>query len=118
MIRIAAFAVTSALLACVAVPVVAATRADSSKPTYGTCQALAMNRGITINERLSSEHGPSPYQQFMVACLAGKAGGTPAQNSDRWAGCVRRRIGPESNEYRSSDAWWQTMVACLASGAR
>ena len=85
LMRIATFAVTGALMACVAVPMAAATRADSRTPTYDTCEALAMNRGLTINERLSSEQGPSAHQQFMVACLAGKVEGTPVQIPERWA---------------------------------
>jgi len=36
------------------------------------CDALAFQRGIDINERRSSETGPSPWKQFMDSCLAGK----------------------------------------------
>ena len=115
--RIAKFAITSALIACLAVPVTAATRVDSRKPTYEGCQALAMNRGVSKSERSSSEQGPSAYEQFMAACLAGKVDGTREQVSERWTNCVRRRVG-NAAEYRSSDAWLQIMVGCVAAGAR
>jgi Ca2+-binding EF-hand superfamily protein len=36
------------------------------------CDALALQRGIGVNERRSSETGPSPWKQFMDSCLAGR----------------------------------------------
>jgi hypothetical protein len=116
--RTAKLAVTCVLIACVAVLVTAATRAAPRKPTYDNCQALAMSRGIATGERLSSEHGPSAYEQFMTACLAGKVEGTRAQVAESWANCVKRRMGVEASEARSSDAWQKVMIGCLAAGAR
>jgi hypothetical protein len=127
--RITTLAVTSAFMACVAVPAVAATKAGAWTPTYNTCEALAMNRGITINERRSSEAGPSPYRQFMVSCLAGKVEGKPVvtarlapapQIPGKWDSCeeLAMRRGIEVNERRGSEAgpspWRQFMVSCLA----
>ena len=39
--------------------------------TWVRCDALALQRGIDVNERRSSETGPSPWKQFMNSCLAG-----------------------------------------------
>ena len=75
--RMTILAITGALVACAAAPASAATNAGSWTPTYNTCEALAMNRGITVSERRSSEIGQSAYRQFMVSCLAGKVEGKP-----------------------------------------
>src|SRR5260370_8408627 len=75
--RITTLAITGALIVCVAVPAVAAAKKASWTPTFATCEALAMNRGVDITERRSTEGGQSPYRQFMVACLAGKVEGKP-----------------------------------------
>ncbi len=69
--RITTSAIAGALIVGVAVPAVAATKKASWTPTFATCEALAMNRGVDITERRSTEGGQSPYRQFMVACLAG-----------------------------------------------
>jgi len=127
--RTTTLAITGALIACVAVPAVAATKAGSWTPTWNTCEALAMNRGIMVTERRSSDTGPSPFRQFMVSCLAGKVEGKPvvtarlapaAQIPGKWDACdtlVDQRGVPQ-NDRRSSDAgpssYRQFMVACLA----
>ena len=36
------------------------------------CDALAAQRGIAVNERRSTDTGPSAFRQFMTSCLAGK----------------------------------------------
>jgi len=36
------------------------------------CDTLATQRGVEVNERRSTDTGPSPWRQFMTACLAGK----------------------------------------------
>jgi hypothetical protein len=127
--RIALLAITGALATCVAMPATAAVKAGAWTPTYNTCEALAMNRGITINERRASEAGPSAYRQFMVSCLAGKVEGKPAvapriaaatQIPGKWDSCetlaLQRGVLP--NERRSSEggpsSYRQFMVACLA----
>jgi len=127
--RITTLAIAGALAACVAVPAVAATKGGSWKPTWNTCEALAMNRGIDINERRASEEGPSPFRQFMVACLAGKVEGKPVvtarvapapQIPGKWQSCEELAMtrGIEVTERRASEtgpsAWRQFMVACLA----
>jgi hypothetical protein len=127
--RVTALAITSALAACVALPVAAATKAGSWTPTYSTCEALAMNRGITITERRESEGGASPYRQFMVACLAGKVEGKPVvaprvaaatQIPGKWASCeeLATRRGIEVTERRATEGgpspWRQFMAACVS----
>lgn len=127
--RMTTLAITGGLMACVAVPAVAATKAGSWTPTYNTCEALAMNRGIAVNERRASETGPSAYRQFMVSCLAGKVEGKPivtariapaAQIPGKWDSCdaLAFQRGVPEGDRRSSDAgpssWRQFMVACLA----
>jgi hypothetical protein len=106
------FALTCALMACVSVPVEAAPITDSIKPRYDTCKALAAKWGITTNDRRSAEEG-SEYERFMITCLAGKVAETSAQKSERWANCIRRRIGIEGYEYGSSDEWLRVIVSCL-----
>lgn len=127
--RMTTVAITGVVMACVAVPAVAATKAGSWTPTYNTCEALAMNRGITITERRASETGPSAYRQFMVACLAGKVEGKPVvtarlapatQIPGKWSSCEELAMsrGVDVNERRGSDtgpsAWRQFMSACLS----
>jgi hypothetical protein len=122
-------AITGALVTCVALPAAAATKPEAWTPTYNACEALAMNRGITVNERRSSDTGPSAYRQFMVACLAGKVEGKPvvtarvapaAQIPGKWDSCdaLAMSRGVEVNERRGSEGgpspYRQFMVACLA----
>jgi hypothetical protein len=104
---IISFAITCALVACVSVPA----GATATKPTRNACKAIAMRWGM--NDRRSAEQGSSEYERFMIACRAGKIEGSSDQKSERWAYCVRRRIGIEANEYRSSDEWLRLMVSCL-----
>jgi len=127
--RMTTVAIATALAACVAVPAVAAPKAGAWTPTWNACEALAMNRGIEVNERRESDTGPSPWRQFMVACLAGKVEGKPVvtarlapapQIPGRWLSCeeLAMRRGVEVNERRESDTgpspWRQFMSACLA----
>lgn len=39
---------------------------------WQSCETLAMQRGINEEERRSSDTGPSPFGQFMRACMEGK----------------------------------------------
>ena len=127
--RMTTLAITGALVACVAMPATAATKAGTWKPTYTVCEDLAMNRGITINERRASEAGPSAYRQFMVACLAGKVEGKPVvtakvapapQIPGLWDKCDELALsrGIVVNDRRGSEggpsAWRQFMVACMS----
>jgi hypothetical protein len=127
--RMTTLAITCALMACVAVPAAAAAKKGSWTPTWNTCEELAMNRGVEVTERRSSEQGPSPYRQFMVACLAGKVEGQPVvaariapapQIPGRWASCEELSVqrGIEVNDRRSSEQgpspWRQFMSSCLA----
>jgi hypothetical protein len=127
--RMTTLAITGALVACVAVPAVAATKAGSWTPTYAACEDLAMNRGIMVTERRSSDTGPSPYRQFMVSCLSGKVEGKPVvapriaaatQIPGKWDACdaLADQRGIPQNDRRSSEAgpssYRQFMVACLA----
>jgi hypothetical protein len=43
-----------------------------SSSNWVRCDALALQRGIDVNERRSSESGPSAWKQFMDSCLAGR----------------------------------------------
>jgi hypothetical protein len=47
-----------------------------TSPNWASCEALALRRGIAVNEReghLPGDlAGPSPWKQFMDSCLAGK----------------------------------------------
>jgi len=36
------------------------------------CDALATQRGVAVNERRSTDTGPSAFRQFMNSCLAGR----------------------------------------------
>jgi len=127
--RMITLAVTTALAACVAAPAVAATKSGAWTPTYNACEALAMNRGVTITERRASETGPSPYRQFMVSCLAGKVEGKPVvtariapahQIPGKWDACdaLAFQRGVPEGDRRSSEtgpsSWRQFMSACLA----
>ena len=127
--RMTTLAITGALMICTAMPAAAATRPGAWTPTYNTCEALAMNRGITINERRSSDTGPSAYRQFMVSCLAGKVEGKPVvtariapapQIPGKWDSCdaLASQRGIPENDRRGSEggpsSYRQFMVACLA----
>jgi hypothetical protein len=108
---ISTLALTCALLACVSVPA-GARVTDSMKPTYNKCRALAVKWGIIANDGRSLEQRLSEYQRFMITCLASKVEGTSAQKPERWASCIRHRIG-EGYVYRSSDEWLRLIVSCL-----
>jgi hypothetical protein len=54
----------------VAAPRIAAATQIPGK--WAACEELAMQRGIDVTERRSTESGPSPWRQFMAACLSGK----------------------------------------------
>jgi hypothetical protein len=127
--RITTFAITGALIVGVAVPAVAAAKKASWTPTFATCEALAMNRGVDINERRSTDTGPSPYRQFMVACLSGKVEGRPvvtahvapaAQIPGKWDSCEQLALqrGDSVSERRSAESgpspFRQFMKSCLA----
>ena len=127
--RITTLAVSAALIVCVAIPSVAATKRASWTPTFATCEALAMNRGITINERRSTDTGPSAFRQFMVACLAGQVEGRPAVAArvapaaripGKWDTCEQLALqrGDSVNERRSTEGgpspYRQFMKSCLA----
>jgi Ca2+-binding EF-hand superfamily protein len=36
------------------------------------CNTLAFHRGVNVNDRRSTETGPSDWRQFMTSCLAGR----------------------------------------------
>jgi predicted secreted protein len=42
---------------------------------WESCDKLAMERGNVEGDRLSSDKGPSPYGQFMRACMRGQVPG-------------------------------------------
>jgi len=112
--RVTTFVITGALIVGVAIPAMAAAKKASWTPTYATCEALAMNRGVDINERRSADTGPSAYRQFMVACLAGKVEGKPivaariapaAQIPGKWETCEHLALqrGDSVTERRSTE---------------
>jgi hypothetical protein len=124
--------VTGALIACVAVPAVAASKGESWKPTYSACEALAVERGVEVNDRRTGI-GPSPFRQFMVDCLAGKVEGKPvvtarvapsAQIPGRWDSCEQLALkrGIEVNERGRGEGgpspWRQFMGSCMAGKVR
>lgn len=130
--RMTTFAVTGALIACAAVPAAAAPKGTSWRPTYSACEALAVERGVEINDRGSAQ-GPSPYRQFMVACLAGKVEGKPVvtarvapavQIPGRWDSCeqLATKRGIDVNERGRTEggpsAWRQFMSSCMAGKVR
>ena len=127
--RMTKLAITGALMVCVAIPAMAAAKTETWTPTWNTCEALAMNRGVAIQERRSSEQGPSPFRQFMVSCLGGRVEGKtvvterlalPPQIPGKWDSCdaLAFQRGVPEGDRRSSEAgpssWRQFMVACLA----
>jgi hypothetical protein len=127
--RITTFAIAGALIVGVGVPAVAAAKKASWTPTFATCEALAMNRGVDITERRSTEGGQSPYRQFMVACLAGKVEGKPiatariapaTQIPGKWDSCEQLALqrGDSVNERRSAESgpspFQQFMKSCFA----
>ena len=137
--RISMLVVASALAACATVPAFAAKAKTTAKPTYMQCEELAMSRGVNVEERRSSDAGPSPYRQFMVACLAGEVPfnapppatpvsipGTPAgqQTASRWDRCaaLAEKRGDIVQERHESDAgpspWGQFMRSCMAGKIR
>jgi hypothetical protein len=124
--------VTGALVACAAVPAMAASKGESWRPTYRACEALAAERGVQVNDRRTGE-GPSPYRQFMVACLAGNVEGKPVvaarvapaeQIPGKWDSCeqlaLKRGIDVNERGRREGGAspWRQFMVSCLAGKTR
>jgi hypothetical protein len=54
-------------------PIVAARIAPAAQipGKWDSCEQLALQRDDSVNERRSSESGPSPFRQFMKSCLAG-----------------------------------------------
>jgi hypothetical protein len=130
--RMSTLVMTGALIACVAAPAAAAPKGTSWKPTYAACEALAVERGVEINDR-STGVGPSPYRQFMVACLAGKVEGkaevaarvAPAHViPGRWDSCEQLAVkrGIDVNERGRGEAgrspWGQFMNSCMAGKVR
>jgi hypothetical protein len=131
--RMTTLAITGALIACAAAPAAAAPKGSSWKPSYNACEALAVERGIEINDR-GREGGQSPFRQFMVACLAGKVEGKPvvaarvapaAVIPGRWDSCEQLALkrGVDVNERGSGGVggpspWRQFMVACMAGKVR
>jgi hypothetical protein len=128
--RMITLAITGTLMACVAVPAMAATKKtkDSWTPTWSTCDTLAMERGIPEGDRKSSEAGRSSYRQFMVSCLAGKVEGKPivtaqiapaARIPAKWNSCDELAMsrGIPEGDRRSSEAgpssYGQFMRACM-----
>jgi hypothetical protein len=60
---------------CLADPppgVVATSSPQQISRNWDQCEALAMQRGVLVNERRGSEAGRSPWKQFMDSCLAGQ----------------------------------------------
>jgi len=91
-----------------------------------------MQRGVVEGERRSSETGPSPWRQFMVACLAGKIADAPVvavsqprlpvppqRVTSKWQSCetLAMQRGVSETERRSSESgpssFGQFMRACL-----
>jgi hypothetical protein len=129
--RITTFAMAGALIACMAAPAVAAPKGTSWRPTYSACEALALERGVQINDRGTGE-GASPYRQFMVACLAGKVEGKPvvaarvapaAAIPGRWDRCeqLAAKRGVEINDRATGEGpspYRQFMNSCMAGKIR
>jgi hypothetical protein len=127
--RMTTLAITGALIACVVAPAAAAPKGASWKPTYAACEALAVERGVEISDRGRTDQGPTPYRQFMVACLAGKVEGKPvvaariapaAQIPGKWDSCEQLALkrGVVITERGRTDEgpspYRQFMVSCLA----
>jgi hypothetical protein len=125
-------AMTGALIAGMAAPAAAAPKGASWKPTYAACEALAIERGVEINDRGTGQ-GPSPYRQFMVACLAGKIEGKPEVAArvapahlipGKWDTCEQLAVkrGIDVNERGRAEAgrspWGQFMNTCMAGKTR
>jgi hypothetical protein len=127
--RKSAILVSGAALACIAAPALAQSTAN-----YAACENLAVQRGISMQERRASEAGASPFRQFMISCLAGEVSGTtgaavavpatppttPAGQriATQWDKCdaLAMQRGVAENERRAAEtqsAWRQFMVACL-----
>jgi len=137
--RISMLAVAGALAVCVTAPALAAKAKGPARMTYMQCEELAMSRGVIPSERHASEAGPSPYRQFMVACLAGDvtvaaptsttpvaipANARGQQVASRWDRCaaLAEARGDIVQERRASDAgpspWGQFMRDCMAGRIR
>jgi hypothetical protein len=129
--RMTTLAMTGALIACVAAPAAAAPKGTSWKPTYAACEALAVERGVEINDRATGV-GPSPFRQFMTACLAGKVEGKPvvaariapaAQIPAKWDSCEQLAVkrGVQINDRATGEGpspYRQFMTSCLAGKVR
>jgi hypothetical protein len=130
--RMTTLAISGALMACAAAPAAAAPKGTSWKPTYAACEALAVERGVEINDR-RSDAGPSAYRQFMVACLAGKVEGKPEVAArvapasvipGRWDSCEQLAVkrGIDVNERGRGEGgpspWRQFMVGCMSGRTR
>ncbi|HUI97416.1 MAG TPA: hypothetical protein VLX44_16800 [Xanthobacteraceae bacterium] len=126
--RITAFAIGSALAACLAASTIG--MAQAAPPSFARCDALAGQRGVAEFERRSTESA-SPYRQFMVRCLAGQVSGattgaadqplTPAATriASKWDSCdaLAGQRGVAEFERRSTESaspYRQFMVRCLA----
>jgi hypothetical protein len=130
--RMTTLAITGALIACAAAPATAASKKASWKPTYAACEALAVERGVEINDKRTGT-GPSAFRQFMVACLAGKVEGKPEvtariapapQIPGKWDSCEQLALsrGIDVNERGRTEhgpsAFGQFMRSCLAGKIR
>lgn len=70
----------TAIVAALATPSVAASRAKQPLPTWDTCFALAVERGSGPN-RGGSEKNMSQYTRFMDECQSGKIPVGPAASA-------------------------------------
>jgi cytochrome c5 len=131
--RMTTLAISGALIACVAATAAAAPKGASWKPTYSACEALAVERGVVVNERGQKSEGPSPYRQFMVECLAGKVEGKPVVAAriapapripEKWDGCEQLALkrGIDINERgrteEGSSPFGQFMRSCMQGKVR
>jgi hypothetical protein len=132
--RMTTVAMTGALIACTAAaPAAAAPKGTSWKPTWASCEALAVERSVEINERGQKSEGPSPFRQFMVECLAGKVEGKPEVAArvapahlipGRWDSCEQLAVkrGIDVNERGRGEGgpspWRQFMTSCMSGKTR
>jgi len=131
--RITTLAIAGALVACIAVPALAAKKAPATR-SWDSCEQLSIQRGVTEGERRATENArPSPWRQFMVDCLAGKITDAPVvaaseprlpmaarQVPGKWQSCedLALKRGTEVDERRSGvnaapSPWRQFMRDCL-----
>jgi hypothetical protein len=128
--RLDTLAIVWGLAFCTSMPTFAAPKKASFRaPTYASCEALAMERGVLPQERRSTE-SPSAYRQFMVACLAGEistSSPTPTSEpksrtgqrlSRTWDSCAtlaekRGDLVQERHEEQDPSPWGQFMNACM-----